>query len=47
VYVALARRFNWTEAQIDATDPDLIDELLIFVRAEADAQEQQNRRQNG
>ena len=34
----LARRFNWTAAQIDATDPDLIDELLTFVRAENDDQ---------
>jgi hypothetical protein len=35
-YVLLAKRFNWTQQQVDATDPDLIDELLAFCRAEAD-----------
>jgi hypothetical protein len=32
----LAVRFHWSEAQVDASDPDLIDELLTFIRAEND-----------
>ena len=37
-YVSLAARFGWTEAQVDATDPELVAELLTFVRAERDHQ---------
>lgn len=36
MYTALAVRFHWTEAQVDATDPDLIEELLTHIRAERD-----------
>ena len=43
MYIALACRFHWTEAQVDATDPDLIDELMVFVKAEADEQAFQNK----
>jgi hypothetical protein len=43
MYIALARRFNWTEAQVNATDPDYIDELMVFIKAEADEQAFQNK----
>jgi len=36
LYVALAARFNWTEAQVDASDPDFLAELQLFMRAEHD-----------
>ena len=32
----LAERLHWTEAEIDATDPDLIGELLAYIRADDD-----------
>lgn len=43
--MTLAARFNWTPAQVDATDPDLVAEFLTFIQAEADEREYQAKQQ--
>jgi len=37
--VTLAQRFHWTEQQVDALDPELVEELLSYCQAEGDHRE--------
>jgi hypothetical protein len=34
VLIVLARRYNWTPAQVAEMDPDYLEELLTMIRAE-------------
>ena len=42
--IALAERYHWTPEQIGQMDPDYIGELLTRIRAEADHQAAEERR---
>ena len=36
VLIVLARKYNWTPAQVAEMDPDYLEELLTMIRAEDD-----------
>lgn len=46
--IVLARKYNWTPAQVAEMDPDYLEELLTMIRAEDDherlRQEREKRR---
>ena len=41
----LATELHWTQAQVDATDPDLVDEVLAYLRAGHDVERRANEAQ--
>ncbi len=43
LYVLFAMRFKWTPEEVNALDPEFIDELLAYQSAEAWHQEQQEK----
>jgi hypothetical protein len=45
-YVILANRLHWTPPEVDAQDPDFLDELMAFWQAHADdAKAKQSKRE--
>lgn len=41
----LAERYHWTPAQVDALDPEYVDELELFLKAERDQQKAEQKAQ--
>ena len=44
LYVSLAVRYQWTPDQVDALDPDFIEQLLAYQEAEAEETKRQQAR---